>query len=392
MEFRLFRSVIPPFCVSENITTLQAIALQYLPAFYPLLLIVVTYILIELHDRNVRVVVWMWRPFHWCLTPFRKSLRWNPKASIVSTFATFLILVYDKLIFISGELLLGTKVTDIRGNLSYYLILAPTVPYFGKEHLPYAILAIAVFSTFIILPPLLLLIYPTKTFQKLLGCLKIRWPALHIFADVFQGCYKNRTDVEYDYRWFAAMYFIVRIIFVVICAIRSVSTLGWTIAAIILMTGSLMFALLRPYKKNWLNILDSLILASLGLAAMLIYYNVERRGEWIQLVGFIISAIPLVYFVVYVTYRVFSWLEIEIPQKCRQKLRSISQSIQQRWHGQNTVRQQELCDEEQLPDRLINPCEYQPLPQNRDKDEDDASETDNLPVFGAYTNDYGSTH
>ena len=47
--------MIPPFCVSENITTL--IALQYLPAFYPLLLIVVTHILIELHDRNVRVVV-----------------------------------------------------------------------------------------------------------------------------------------------------------------------------------------------------------------------------------------------------------------------------------------------------------------------------------------------
>ena len=189
-----FRYVIPPFCVSENITTLQAIALQYLQTFYPLLLIVVTYALIKLYDRNVRVVVWIWRPFHRCLAPFRKSLRWNPKASIVSTFATFLILVYDKLIFISGELLLGTKVIDIRGNLSYYLILAPTVPYFGKEHLPFAILAIAVLSTFIALPPLLLLVYPTKTFQKLLGCMKIRWPALHIFADVFQGCYKNMQN------------------------------------------------------------------------------------------------------------------------------------------------------------------------------------------------------
>ena len=34
------------------------------------------------------------------------------------------------------------------------------------------------------------------------------------------------------------------------------------------------------------------------------------------------------------------------------------------------MRQQELCDEEQLPDRLVNPCEYQQLPQNRDNDED----------------------
>ena len=384
-----FRSVLPPFCVSENITTLQAIAPQYLPAFYPLLLIVVTYILIELHDRNVRVVVWMWRPFHRCLAPFQRKLKWDPKASIVSTFATFLTLVHNKLILISSELLGGSRVTDLRGNSSYYLILAPTVPYFGKEHLPFAILAIAVLSTFIALPPLLLLIYPTKTFQKLLGCLKIRWPSLHIFADVFQGCYKNRADGKYDCRWFAALYFILHIILFVTCDIPNIATLGWTIAVIILIIGSLMFALLRPYKKNWLNILDSLILASLGLAAMWICHSIETRGEWIQLAGSVI-ALPLVYFVVYVAYRLLSWLEI--LQKCQQKLRSISQSIQQRWHGQN-LRQQELCDdEEQLPDRMVNPCEYQPLPENRDNDEGDGSETDNLPVIGAYTNDYGSVH
>ena len=203
-----------------------------------------------------------------------------------------------------------------------------------------------------------------------------------------------RTDGKYDFRWFTAIYFIVRIIFIVICAIPNVSTLGWIMAAIILMTISLLFALVRPYKKNWLNIVDSLILASLGLAAMWICHSIETQGALIQLVGFII-ALPLVYFVVYVTYRLLSWLEI--LQKCRQKLRSISQSIQQRWQGQN-IRQQELCDEElcdeeQLPDRMVNPCEYQPLLENRDEDEnEDGSETDILPVIGAYTNDYGSTH
>ena len=65
-----FHSVIPPFCLSENITIFHVLAMQYLPAFYPLLLIIVTYILIELHNRNVRVLVWMWRPFQRCLAPF----------------------------------------------------------------------------------------------------------------------------------------------------------------------------------------------------------------------------------------------------------------------------------------------------------------------------------
>ena len=40
------------------------------------------------------------------------------------------------------------------------------------------------------------------------------------------------------------------------------------------------------------------------------------------------------------------------------------------------MRQQELCDEEQLPDRLVNPCEYQQLSQIRCNDED-GSETEN---------------
>ena len=318
-----FRSVIPPFCVSENITTLQAVALQYLPAFYPLLLIVVTYILIELHDRNVRVVVWMWRPFNRCLTPFRKSLKWDPKASIVSTFATFLTLAYTKLIIVSGRLLAATKVTDIQGNSSYFLLLAPTVPFFGNKHLPFAILAIAVLSTFIVLPLLLLLIYPTITFQKMLGCLQIRWPALHIFADVFQGCYKNRTDGTNDYRYFAAFYFIARIVLFVIYVIHGSQVCKWTISAVVLIIESLLFALLHPYKKNWLNILDSLILASLAFTSLWMLYNSETAGEWIQLTVFI-EALPLMYFVVYVTYRLLS--SLEILQKCQQKSRDVCQS------------------------------------------------------------------
>ena len=372
-------SVIPPFCLSENITTLHALALQYLPAFYPLLLIIVTYILIELHDRNVRVLVWMWRPFHRCLAPFQRNLRWNPKASIVSTFATFLTLAYNKLVIASCTLLGELRVTDIRGNSSLYLVLAPTVPYFGTEHIPFAILAIVVLSTFIALPPLLLIAYPTITFQKMLGCLKIRWHALHIFADVFQGCYKNRTDGKYDYRYFSAFYFILRIIILLINVHNNPHKTGWTLSTAVLIIGSLLFALLRPYKKNWLNILDSVILGLLGLAALWTFYGMETKGRWIQLSVFI-AALPLMYFVVYVAYRLLSWLGI--LQKCQQKSKNICQSLHHRWQGHN-IRQQELCDG-QLPERMMNPCEYQQLPQNNNNNEDeDGSEI-------AYICDYGS--
>ena len=56
-----FRTVLPPICL--DITPLQALVLDYAIAFYPLLLVVMTYILISLHSRDVRVVVWLWKPF-----------------------------------------------------------------------------------------------------------------------------------------------------------------------------------------------------------------------------------------------------------------------------------------------------------------------------------------
>ena len=297
-------------------------------------------------------------------------------------------MAYNKLIVASFGLLNGSKITDIRGNSSQYLMVAPTVPYFGKEHLPFAILAIAVLSTLIALPPLLLLVYPTKTFQKLLGCLNIRWLALHIFADVFQGCYRNRTDGRFDYRYFAALYFILRVVIFLVRTLKP-EVLSRTTSAVVLVIGSLLFALLRPYKKNWLNILDSLILALLVLISLWIVYCLETQEKWFQSVG-LLTALPLVYFVVYTTYRLLSWLGV--LQKFQQKSKNIWQSLQQRWLARK-IQQQEPFDEDQLPDRLVNPCQYQPLPQNAQVEVEELDGvTESLPIIQeAYTNDYGST-
>ena len=47
-----FRSIILPFCVSSNIKTVHALALEYLVAFYPSFLILSTYVCIKLHDNT----------------------------------------------------------------------------------------------------------------------------------------------------------------------------------------------------------------------------------------------------------------------------------------------------------------------------------------------------
>lgn len=47
-----FRQLIPPFCVSSNLNNLQALSLEYVHVVYPLMLITLTYIGIELHSNN----------------------------------------------------------------------------------------------------------------------------------------------------------------------------------------------------------------------------------------------------------------------------------------------------------------------------------------------------
>ena len=149
----------------------------------------------------------MCRPFHGCANCLRSQ--WDVRTSIVDAFVTFLLLSYVKLLSVSFDLLVPTQVYNINGSsLELYLYYDATIEYFGEEHLPYGVLAVFVMLIFIIFPLLLLLLYPMRCFQQCLGCCGIRWHALPIFIDAFQGCYKDGTNGTRDCRYFAAAFFL----------------------------------------------------------------------------------------------------------------------------------------------------------------------------------------
>ncbi len=47
-----FRYLYPPFCISPHYSTLSVISFEYIIAFYPLVLVFLTYISIELYDKD----------------------------------------------------------------------------------------------------------------------------------------------------------------------------------------------------------------------------------------------------------------------------------------------------------------------------------------------------
>ena len=142
--------IIPPLCISSSLTNIHTLFFDYIIALYPILIIVLVYALIKFHDRNCKVITIVSLPLQKLYRRFQG--RWDPKQSILSTFATFLLPSYSKLLC---NFLITVQSYNSTGDLipdSSVLLYDPNVPYFKSKHTPYIIVSLTVIS--FILPPL----------------------------------------------------------------------------------------------------------------------------------------------------------------------------------------------------------------------------------------------
>ena len=177
------------------------------------------------------------------------------RVSMIDVFATFLLLSYGRIMSVSTNLLVFTTVVNnpkgvFRGRYLYY---DSSYEFFGRDHLPYGVLALFILTCSNILPLLLLTFYPMRFFQKCLNCFKlmISHVALHTFVDSFAGCYKDGTETgTRDCRYFAGLYLFIRLIgytvyeatltdfFYGICGMAAIGIL-------------LLYAIFQPYKAKY---------------------------------------------------------------------------------------------------------------------------------------------
>ena len=245
----LFRSVIPDICL--NVTTLQALALDYLVAFYPSVLLFTSYIFVKLHDHNIHYIVTAWKPFQSALHVFRKS--WSVQTSLIDAFATFFLLSSIKIMNVTMDLLIPTEIYQFGSNTSTLgVFYSPSVTYFGHDHLPYAILALSVFTLFVITPLVVLILYPFQCFQKLLSLIPLRWNILHGFIDSFQGCYKDGTEPgTFDCRWFSVLVLFSRLfINFMLTTINSLSYMLFLSSVVLMLIYLIAIVNIQPYKKK----------------------------------------------------------------------------------------------------------------------------------------------
>ena len=344
-----FRTLLPPICL--QLTFFQGLLLDYAIALYPLVLILLIYFIIELQVRNCRIVVWLLRPIRRCCTRFRRH--WNVRKSTIDVFTTFTFLSFVKFLSTSFDILDVGFPYNVHGKMDkFYPYFNPTVTFLGKEHLPYALLALFVLLVTLSLPFLLLIVYPCKCFQKCLTRFRLHSYALHTFMDAFQGCLKDGTNGTRDCRRFAAVY--PGIAYVLYLVYATVATAYFfPLAAIVHIIVSILHNI-KPYKLAYYNHISSCMFLLMALYCILSLAAIQtsiHAPDYLTatvVLFAVLATLPQLY----ITGVLLHWLVYK-------KILGLSNFCTQMPFGIASVR-----FEESLPDRLVNPEEYEELISN----------------------------
>ena len=372
-----FRPLYTPFCLHPKMTTLQVLALDYVIAVYPLFLVITTYLLVEMHDHDFRIVVSLWKPFHACFAHFRR--KWDIKGSLINVFATFLLLSYVKFLSTSFALLTPIQVYNIHGKAlsELYLYYDGTVEFFGKEHLPFAILALVTLLVFNILPLLLLLLYPYRCFHRCLNKYNIRCQVLHVFMDAFQGCYKDGSNGTRDCRLFAALYLMIRIAALIVYVFVSTRFTQFPVTMLVVVFVFLI-AIFHPYKSPFHNaatifLMFVLLSVCISMLAIELAYFEAVRSEHVSHVFLdILLPIPVLYFFVIVFYKLFAHKNFiqKVYRKICVLIRCNCEEANNDFNGSLP-----------WPDRMINAEQYAPLLGPVGESRDDIVEENDRPDY-----------
>ena len=379
-------SLIPGFCLDYHLTTLDVIVLKYINAFLPLILIIICYVLIELHGRNYRSIRFIWRPFRTCLKKIYKNQ--EPKTSIINAFATFLLLSYSKIMYVSFSLFSPSFLQNASGEtVKVVFYFDGSQPMFNGKNIALCTFAIVIFVLTVVSLPLILLLYPQKCFQRIIDRLPFKI-ALRTFAEVFNGDFRDGTfqdgrGGDSDCRRYAGYYFIFRVVVFLIFVCELPWLEQYYIQQILSCICVVAFAGVKPYKEDFYNKVDTAFFLLLAILNACSFYNSQYYNSKNQIsqavfwINYLLIFVPLVYITCYVVYLIVLW------KGCLKRRKKIDSPVSENvmiTADPSSADGSEYSDgyvyaynskeaDEDIPDRMLNPQNYNPRNLYRPHDE-----------------------
>lgn len=375
-----FYYVMPPFCVSLHLKNIHVLFFDYFACFYSFCLIGITWMCISLHSCGCQPFVWLWLKLKPC---FMRKQR-DSHRTIIDVFSTFLLLSYTKLLLTSIVILQPSTIRNIN-RLPRKLISAvdPSIQYFSGEHIAFSVIAIVIFVVAVLLPALILALYPARRFRSLLFIIGFGGHSkagLNIFVEKFYCCYRDGLDGSKDMRSFAALYFFIRIIGFFGIALFPTMSLAWLFQVLLFGGCSLLIALVHPYKKAYMNITDSLLLCAIAIFAILylmhLYAFSDSPAIIYQLSIIVVLTLPLMCFAAYVIITVF------VERNFCNWIRNSKRRGEQHEAHVSDMASNSLDSE--LPDRVVNPGNYRQVATQNDTMESSNPSTSSQHALPAY--------
>jgi hypothetical protein len=132
--------------------------------------------------------------------------------------------------------------------------------------------------------------------------------ALQTFVEKFHYCYRDGLDGGRDMRSFSGLYFILRGVIMASHELQLIKLRenSWFFRTFLLCVVALVFSYVKPYKKWYMNLIDTLLLS------LLAYLSFIHNDSGSKLIHFRLfstgieaaSCVPLIIFMAYVVYKV----------------------------------------------------------------------------------------
>ena len=188
----------------------------------------------------------------------------------------------------------------------------------------------------------------------------MNFQALHALVETFQGCYKDGTNGTRDCRYFAGLYFILRIVAIILILVgffdETVLFHGFT---------AILVAFVQPYKKRIYNVIDTVMFGLMGAICFLYMHNKEliqstawHYSTFLLVLTYVLHTFPLVCFIPFILCLVLDRKTGYIQKlKNYRLLRCFFQDHKELQREDFNV----SVTVPHWPDRLLNPEQYEEL-------------------------------
>ena len=299
-NLNFLKSIIPPFCISENLTGIDVLLLHSLTSSYPIMLVVTTWLIMELHSKNYRVIHKLWKPFSYI---FKKiHIEAISGGTIIRAFATFIFLSSTTTMY--ATIVMTKSVTIININGAKYkvtLYYDPVTSFRSQKYIVYLMLTSIQCAVIVLLPSILLILYPTRVYKVFSQRLSPRKQlAITAFVEALNCNFKDGLNGTRDYRSLAGIFLCFPPYFSILGSFLNIA-MNYNFYIRFFMTAalvSLLAGVLRPFKSSSGNFLCPFYFALFGVFALVQYLwtsSLHTDTETLKIVFialYILSQIP----------------------------------------------------------------------------------------------------